>query len=173
MTTAFTNSLWLFLGIVAGSLIQLLLQYVERQRQASAALKVLQNEIIFNLRVADEFLQIVEDQIRPLQSGEIEPRDFYFPTHSFDYSALGPLNNSGFLHLLLGPDRMSRLLRFQGFFNNAHGSALSHQLISNANSGKGIQFLQNVVKSAKVHRSGLESVLNTRKKLMHLELADR
>ncbi|WP_425099636.1 hypothetical protein [Tropicibacter sp. S64] len=170
---AFANAFWVFVGVVAGALIQSALGFVERNRQGSSALQVLQIEAQFNL----EELQVFKDEIARqkvlLTAGEINSQQVFFPMASFDYSALGPVNNSGYLHLLLGSDLLKELLSFSKFFNNRNGEILHAQLQQEAAQNRSVHFLDRVEKRASELEQGLMRITQVSKRPLSLSVTSK
>ncbi|MDW3119116.1 MAG: hypothetical protein R8G60_16020 [Roseovarius pacificus] len=164
------NPFWLFLGVVAGALIQSLLHWLERHRQANAALKTLQVEIEYNLEKADAYICTIEKQKDLLVSNEVDAKKLFFPMFEFDYSALGPVNNSGYLHILLGAENLGPVLRFSGHFNNRNGELLYAALQQSASAGRTVTFLQEEIESAKRLRDQLKPILKAKKKTFRLNV---
>ncbi|WP_149779284.1 hypothetical protein [Roseovarius litoreus] len=165
-----SNPFWLFLGIVSGALIQYFLGWLERHRQARTALKVLQIEVRRNLELADLYIQHIVEQCQLVSAQEREANEVYFPTQSFDYSAMGPLNNSGYLHILLGPQVLSDLLRFNSHFNNRNADLLHDYLVQSARHGSATTFLQDEIKRAKDYRKSLVKLLAAKKRFLRFGL---
>ncbi|SLN39421.1 hypothetical protein ROG8370_01633 [Roseovarius gaetbuli] len=165
-----SNPFWLFLGVVAGALIQAILHWFERHRQANAALKVLQIEIKYNLEQASSYIDEINRQRELLYSGEISPEKAFFPMVGFDYSALGPINNSGYLHTLLGPESLGSVLRFSGHFNNRTGELLYSALQQEASAGRAVSFLLEEKVRAEKLRSRLVPIAKAKKKWFRLSI---
>ncbi|MDD9728502.1 hypothetical protein PVW46_01135 [Mameliella sp. AT18] len=169
----FQNAFWLFLGVVAGALIQHFLGFLSKHSQAENALKVLQSEITYNLREAQKFESELGQSTQRLSKGEISAVDVFFRMSGFDYSALSPLNSTGYLHILLGPDLMPSLLRFQGFFNDTHGQRLKELFHNEFNRGNGVKFLQDVEKHSRQLIEDIEKIQSSKKRWLRLELKQR
>lgn len=165
-----SNPFWLFLGIVAGALIQHVLGIFDRHRQARAALKVLQVEVKRNLEEASRYIAEIDRQLTLFSSGELDVDNIFFPMSAFDYSALGPLNNSGYLHLLLGSQALSDVLRFNGHFNNETGKMLHSVLQQRKSTSSAASFLQEEKGRAVDYRDKLETIMNARKEIFRLKL---
>lgn len=158
-----SNPFWLFLGVVAGALIQTILHWLERHGQASAALKVLQIEIRYNLEKAENYIREIERQKELVVSRELLAANVFFPMAEFDYSAMGPINNTGFLHILLGADSLGRVLRFSGHFNNRSGELLYAALKQSEAAGKSVKFLRDEIERAKELRRQLTPISKAKK----------
>ena len=158
-----SNPFWLFLGVVAGALIQTILHWLQRHRHASLALKVLQIEICYNLEKADKYILEMERQKELIVSKELPTDKVFFPMTEFNYSAMGPINNTGFLHILLGADRLGSVLGFNGHFNNQSGELLYAALKQSEAAGKSVQFLHDEIARAKELRRQLAPISNAKK----------
>jgi len=170
---AFSNAFWVFVGIVAGTVVQLFAQFLDRQRQAKAALQVLNAEINHNLKQVDAFMDSTRDQLEQLNADEVSPDQFIFWTETFDYSALGPLNNSGYLHILLGADLMSNLLRFTGFFNNDKSRSLHELLQKEYAKGNQTKYVQWVLSHSQNLANGLRIIQTKKKVFLRLRLTEK
>ena len=115
-TPAFSNAFWVFVGIVSGALIQHFLGYLQSRRQAKNAFKVMQIEIEYNLSEVDRFLEHLNWLKSRIQAGQIAEDELFLPMQKFDYSSIAPLANSGYFHILLGPENVRKYLEFNHFF---------------------------------------------------------
>ena len=83
-TVAFQNALWLFLGVVAGALIQHFLHRLNLRWQRNTAFAVLKSEIDLNL----DALAGLEDRVRYLKerisAGQIDPDELFISMGQFD-----------------------------------------------------------------------------------------
>jgi hypothetical protein len=166
-----SNPFWLFLGLLAGGLIQSLLHWIERHRQASNALAVLKIEIRYNLGQADGYIDTIKSQRERISSFEIAPGAVYFPMSNFDYTVLGSIAQTGFFHLLLGPENLERVIRFRRHFNNDTGGLLYSSFQQSATAGRAVSFLQEEEARAKDLRSDVEHLLVTKKRLFRFTVS--
>ncbi len=92
------EAFWVFVGIVAGALIQFLLQKLEKRSGAKNAFQVLKTEIDLNLDEVGRFKERIGGLKELIASQQIKPDDIRVFMGSFDYSAMGPLTNQGYFH---------------------------------------------------------------------------
>jgi hypothetical protein len=108
----FFNAVWLFLGIVAGAIVQHLMNALAYRRQARIALQVMQIEISYNISEVERFKKHLDWLRNRITASQIDEHDFFLPMQKFDYSSVGPLTNSGYFHVLLGPELVRNYLEF-------------------------------------------------------------
>ena len=161
-SSAFLNAFWIFIGIVAGAFIQHLLNRLTFRSQAKMALKVLQIEIAYNLSEVEAFEQHLRWLKDRISAGQISEDEMYFPMQRFDYSAIGPLMNAGYFHVLLGAARMKHYLEFNNFFRIVNGESLTMMLRTEHGRGKSLEMLEWVERRTKELKAGMADLEETR-----------
>ncbi|TDK41007.1 hypothetical protein [Antarcticimicrobium luteum] len=170
---AFQNGFWVFVGIVAGAFIQYFLGYLQGRKQAKNALKVMQIEIEYNLGEVKALLDHIEWMRSRISAGQILVGDLFFPMEKFDYSSIAPLANSGYFHILLGPERVKKYLEFNNFFRVENGSSLTSMLRTEHGAENSLNFLDNVKVRALELAKGLDQIANSRLTFVRLKLVPK
>ena len=142
------EAFWVFIGILAGALIQFFLQKLEKRSGAKAAFQVLKTEIDLNLKDVDKFKDNIQNLKHLISSAQIKPEEINIFMSGFDYSAMGPLTSQGYFHYLLGPKRASAYIEFMRFFNNANAQGLSGWVRDQHTQGHSISVLNGLVERA-------------------------
>ena len=169
---AVANGFWVFVGIVAGVVIQQLVNRSEKRKQAKAALQVMQTEIAYNKGEVAKLQARVSWLKHRIASSQIDEADLFLPMHTFDYSAVGPLTNSGYFHVLLGPRRVGNYLEFYHFFKIESGANLTTMLKADHAAGKSMAFLEWFERQAQELVSKLEPIEFARMSMFRMELVE-
>lgn len=141
-SSAFLNGFWLFVGIVAGALIQYFLGRLQIRYQAKNAFRVMRTEIELNLDAYARFKNQVSHLKDLLSSGQVVPDDLYLSMQEFDYSAVSPLVQQGYFHFMLGPEKAKHYFEFMRFFNNGNARVLTDILKREHERGKSIEAIR-------------------------------
>ncbi|MCB1370122.1 MAG: hypothetical protein H6896_12190 [Rhodovulum sp.] len=141
MAGAFWNAFWVFIGIVAGALIQYLFSMLNVRAARKTAAQVLTTEIQMNLSEASRFRERLEYLKDRIAAHQIKSEDIYVSMAEFDYSALNPLVASGYFHSALGPEKAKAYLEFLRFFNNGSCDVVNSMLRTEHDRGKSIEYL--------------------------------
>lgn len=148
----------MFLGVLAGALIQYWLSQIQfRKHQANARL-VLETEIDLNLIEANAIKARISFLKERVASGQIEQEELFFNMQAFDYSAIGPLVNSGHFHAMLGSEGVKKYLEFMRYFNNDNANNLNSMLHSEYEKNKSMAFLDWMLQRCDELSSGLLSL---------------
>jgi hypothetical protein len=169
-TAAFQNALWLFLGILAGAIIQHLLHRMNLRWQRNTAFDILKSEIDLNLDALMELERRAKYLKERIGAGQIDPNELFISMGQFDYSAVSPLVNQGFFHVLLGPTLVKKYFGFSRTFNNNTADAISSDLRLKHKEGKSLNFLDGLLLEIKRARSDLLSIRNARLPLLGFRL---
>jgi hypothetical protein len=108
-TSEFQTDFWLFLGVVAGALIQFFLGKLQARDATKRALAMMKIEVKHNILEANKLLAHIGWLKSRISGNQIETEQISFPMQSFDYSAIGPLNQYGYLHLLFGGEILPQI----------------------------------------------------------------
>lgn len=158
----FLNAFWVFIGIVAGALIQHYLGILNQKKQMQNALKALHTEIDMNLDAIQSFrtrLNYLRDRITAKQ---IEDSDIIISMHDFDYSILSPLVQSGHFHVLLGPTNAKSYFMFTRFFNNNHAAVINSTLKTEHTANKSLNFIDSLLTETSKYENTLRTLRNSR-----------
>jgi hypothetical protein len=147
-----------FVGVVAGALIQHFLNTLQTRRQAKNALAVMQIEIAYNRSEVESFRERLTWLKSRIASKQIADDDLFLPMQKFDYSSIGPLTNAGFFHVLLGPEKVRAYLEFYNFFRVENGAQLTAMLKTEHEAGKSMAFLEWVERRTDEVLSALEPI---------------
>lgn len=142
MFSGFWNAFWLFLGIVAGAMVQYALSRLQQRDARITAGQVLKTEIDINLKEAERFRARLRQIKGRIGAGQMEPRNLFVSMQGFDYSALNPLVSSGFFHSSLGPERAEAYLEFLRFFNNNNANIITDILREEHYKNTSVQYIQ-------------------------------
>jgi len=115
-----------FLGLVAGVLVQVLANEWQSFRHRSNAKAVLKCEIEMNLNEIAAFEQRQKRLRERAISGQLDDSDGY-DMSQFNYTALGPLIQSGHFHKMLGSESVKRYFSAARFFSNETAARLTHR----------------------------------------------
>lgn len=100
----FAGAFWVFVGIVAGALIQFGFHWLILRSQRANAKKLFLAEIELNSAALDAFEADVKRKKDKFVADQIDDMDFYFNCRDFNYRIVDPLINSGHFHAILGPN---------------------------------------------------------------------
>jgi hypothetical protein len=166
--SAFQNAFWIFLGIVAGAVIQHLLHRLNIRWQRNVAFRILKAEIELNLEALASLRARVGYLKDRISASQISENDLFISMEQFDYSALGPLIGQGFFHSMLGPDLMKKYFSFSRIFNNGYAETINSMIRLKHEEGKSLDYLDgvlaaitqaeqelNIIKSAKLPLFGV------------------
>ena len=147
-TAAFQNGFWLFVGVVSGAFVQYVLGAITARKQAKTALSVMKIELEHNLGKVDDFVEHVRGLKQRVSAGQIPVDDVYFPLFRFDCSSVGPLSQTGYFHIFLGPKLLHSYLEFIRFFRDDNGRFLKQKFVSEHDAGRSLDFLDWVERRA-------------------------
>lgn len=138
----FLAGFWVFIGIVAGAIIQYVLGKVQQREIRKAALQMLKTEILINLDACNSLrgrLNYLKDQIGAQQVSDAE---LYISMQDFDYSSIAPLVNNGLMHTILGPHITQKYFSISRRYNNNSAVISSNMLKSEHSQGKSLAFIK-------------------------------
>ena len=138
---AFQNAFWVFVGIVAGSLIQFLFHYLVLRSQKANARRLLGAEVSLNRVELEAFEKQVERKKGKFSSGQADDFDFLFDMSGFNYRMVDPLINSGHFHDILGPEGVKMYFRFMNDLNVNAAGHLNTILTEKHHDNSSISFL--------------------------------
>ena len=133
----------------------------------------MQIEIEYNLGEVRALLDHIEWMRSRISAGQILEQELSVPMARFDYSSIAPLANSGYFHILLGPDRVKKYLEFNNFFRVENGANLTSMLRTEHGAGNSLNFLDTVKGRALELAKGLEQISNSRLTLIRLKLTPK
>ena len=138
---AFQNAFWVFVGIVAGAIIQYILAAQSMREHRANARRVLETEVALNLSEAEHFKKRLSYIKERLAAGQISDSDLFVTMHGFDYSAITPIVNSGHFHTMLSAEGVRRYLQFMRFFNNENAKWINSMFSTEHGRGKSMDFI--------------------------------
>lgn len=141
MSAAFWNAFWLFLGIVAGALVQFLLNWIVQYRQRVVAKNLLKVEIAINRAELKRLREFLLRRKERFVAQQVVESDFFIDMSGFNYRMMDPLINTGLFHAMLGSDGVSRYFRFANELNVQGASNLTSMLRKESEAGKSLEFL--------------------------------
>ena len=150
----FWNAFWVFIGIVAGALIQYGFYWLTQRSQQSNAKKIFLAEIIIN-RI--ELENVKKDIIRKKErfaARQIEESDFFFDFRGFNYRIVDPLINSGHFHKFMGPEGVAKYFKFMNELNYVTAERLQLELKAKHEIGKSLDYLDKLIDTDLVRWSG-------------------
>lgn len=101
--SAFANAFWVFVGIVAGALIQHGLKWLVQRTQRENAKRVFRVETSINRNVLEILSESLKRKKERFVAGQQTDQDFFIDMSGFNYRIVDPLINAGYFHDLLGP----------------------------------------------------------------------
>ncbi|MEI4263652.1 hypothetical protein [Roseovarius sp. D0-M9] len=116
-STAFQQSFWLFLGVVAGALIQFLFHYIISRSQRGKAKKLFLVEIEINAEVLKTLEAEILRKKSRFVSGQQNEYDFNFDFSDFNYRMVDPLINTGHFHQIVGAVGVKSYFTFMNNLN--------------------------------------------------------
>ncbi|OOY21690.1 hypothetical protein BMI86_03795 [Thioclava sp. DLFJ5-1] len=158
MEQAFWNAFWLFLGIVAGALVQHALNALVKHSQRKNAIAVLKTEITINLQALEDFKKRISGLRELISAQQIDEQDLFVSTAEFDYSLVSPLVNSGHFHAELGPEFVKAYFSFMRFFNNENAKLLNSMLRTEHEKGSSLKYLDWLFKRSSELGNALQSL---------------
>lgn len=138
---AFANAFWVFVGIVAGAVIQHLLGLVTIRKQKSNAKRLFRVETAINRSALDSLKNSVVKKKERFVSGQQTDQDFFIDMSSFNYRIVDPLINAGYFHEFLGPEGVARYFRYANELNVNNAQNLVGILRQEAEAGRSLNFL--------------------------------
>lgn len=138
---AFANAFWVFVGVVAGALIQYLLGWLTQRSQKRNAMKALLTEISINRKEVAEFINRLWYLRERVSANQISDADLFISMQGFDYSIVNPLVNSGHFHVLLGHKDVKNYFEFMKFFNNQNADLINSMLRTEHEKAKSLDYL--------------------------------
>lgn len=141
MSSMFWNALWLFLGVVAGALVQFVLGWITQRRQRAAARKLLRVETAINRSELERLAEFLKRKKERFVAGQIEEGDFFMDMSGFNYRIMDPLINTGYFHEMLGPDGVARYFRFANELNVRNAVNIAEMLKLEAGQNRSLKLL--------------------------------
>ena len=141
MSQFFFNALWLFLGIVAGSLVQYFLNWLTLTKQRSNAKRIFAIETALNRSELNKLKQAIQRKKERFIAAQVLDHDYFLDMSGFNYRIVDPLINSGHFHEMLGPDGVARYMRYANELNVGNANNLINLLRSEDEAGRSLAFL--------------------------------
>ena len=111
------NAFWVFVGIVAGSLIQFVLHFLILRSQRNKAARLFAAEIEIN----EGALALVESSLKRKKerfaANQQTDGDFWFDYSTFNYRMVDPLINTGHFHDIFGSKGVKLYFQFMNDLN--------------------------------------------------------
>jgi hypothetical protein len=111
------NAFWVFVGIVAGSIIQFLFHYIILRSQRKNAKQLFRAEIEINEGALAQVEAAIRKKKERFSAHQQTESDYWFDFKSFNYRMVDPLINSGHFHAILGPEGVKRYFEFMNELN--------------------------------------------------------
>lgn len=137
-----SQAFWVFVGVVAGALIQFILHNLILLQQRKNAKKLFRIEIEINEGELDRLSQDIDRKMNRFASHQKDEVDYTFDMSSFNYRMLDPLINTGHFHALLGRDGVSEYFRFANELNVGAARNLEILFRERDEEGSSIRFLE-------------------------------
>lgn len=141
-SSEFVTAFWIFVGIVAGALVQHFLNRLTQIRQSKNAFAVLKTEVDLNLDELGRFRDLLASLREGISAQQVSEDNIFITMQGFDYSAVAPLVNQGYFHFMLGPESAKKYFEFMRFFNNNHAQALTNLLKQEHLKGSSLNCIQ-------------------------------
>lgn len=138
---AFSNAFWVFVGVVAGALIQHFLGWIQLRKQRSNAKRLFKVETTINRNALDALAEALKRKKERFVAGQQGEADYYIDMSAFNYRIVDPLINAGHFHDLLGPEGVQRYFRYAGELNTGNAQSLISLLRQEADAGKSLAML--------------------------------
>lgn len=111
-----------FLGLVAGVVVQVAAQWVDRWRNQGYAKRLLKVEIELNLDILSD-LQKEIVRIKDLAAAQgLGEHDHYVNMRLFSYNAATALINHGWFHRILNKQSIRSIYEFMSFYNQENAN---------------------------------------------------
>ena len=114
---ALENAFWVFVGIVAGAVIQFGLYWLIQRSQRANAKKVFLAEISLNRIELEKVIKDIERKKTRFLTKEETESDFWFDLSGFNYRIVDPLINSGQFHSIMWHEGVKKYFSFMGDLN--------------------------------------------------------
>ena len=141
MSEMFFNSLWLFLGVVAGAAIQFTLNWIVLRQQRSTAKRLFRVETAINREELRKLSKDLKRKKERFVARQVSDGDFFIDMSGFNYRIIDPLVNTGHFHSLLGPDGVAQYFRFANELNIERASWMMDALRAQHEAGQSLGFL--------------------------------
>lgn len=153
--TAFMSGFWVFVGIVAGVVVQIGANLWMARRQKANAKDVLRCELEMNLAEIEKLRERLGKLKQRVTSNQLEGTEF-IDMLAFDYSALQPLVQAGYFHKLLGSEGVKDYFTAMKFFNNETAQFLTQRLWAEHDQNKSVVYIQWLEEQIKRHETELK-----------------
>jgi hypothetical protein len=138
---AFANAFWVFVGVVAGALVQYFLGWLMLRSQRKNAMKALETEISLNLKQIEVFRERINYLRERISASQITDDDLFVSMQGFDYSIVNPLVQAGYFHVMLGHTKVEHYFEFMRFFNNQNAQLVNSMLRTEHKKAKSLNYL--------------------------------
>ena len=156
---AFANAFWVFVGVVAGALVQYLLNWLTQRSQRKNAMKALHTEISLNLKQVEVFRGRIAYLRERISAHQIADDDLFVTMQGFDYSIVNPLVQAGYFHVMLGHTKVEQYFEFMRFLNNQNADFVNSMLRTEHGKAKSLDYLTWLEGKTNTLVSGLNNVL--------------
>ncbi len=135
------NAVWLFLGIVAGSLIQYFLNWLTFRKHRANAKRIFAVETAINRTELNKLKREIQRKKERFTAGQILDHDYFLDMSGFNYRIVDPLINTGHFHEILGPEGVARYMKYANELNVGHANNLINMLRTEDEAGRSLAFL--------------------------------
>ena len=135
------NAFWVFVGIVAGSLIQFVLHFLILRSQRNKAARLFAAEIEINegaLALVESSLKRKKERFAANQQTDV---DFWFDYSTFNYRMVDPLINTGHFHDIFGSEGVKLYFEFMNELNVDAANRAEQLLRGDAERGQSLACL--------------------------------
>lgn len=139
--TAFANAFWVFIGIVAGALIQHGLNWLTQRKQRENAKRLFRVETSINRSALQSLAENLRRKKERFVAGQQVDQDFFIDMSAFNYRLVDPLINSGHFHEFLGAEGVKRYFQYAGELNINNAQNLIAMLRQEAEAGRSLNML--------------------------------
>ena len=137
----FWNAFWVFIGIVAGAIIQFGFHSLIKRSQKGNAKKLLLVEIEINRKELGNLKAELTRKKDLFASIQFQEGDFGFNFASFNYRMMDPLINSGYFHIILDADGVKKYFQFVNDLNVNNSKTFEIMLREHHGDGSSVKFL--------------------------------
>lgn len=151
------TGLGVFIGLVAGVIVQLVANQFTLRTQRKNAVSVFVTEAQLNLGAVENLLQQMQNMRERISANQANQTQLWISFEEFDFSATGPLNQTGHLHTMLGADGLKDHLKVLRFFNNQKAAQFSQMLQDEHKAGTSLSFLDWLTQKINEHKGFIEN----------------
>lgn len=157
-----SQALWVFIGIVAGALIQFLLGQLQFWMFRRNAKKLFRVETEINRSELSKLKLDIERKKQRFVANQQTSDDYFFDLSDFNYRIIDPLINSGQFHAILGPEAVANYFRFLNALRSDRAVNWQNALRQQHEHGKSLQFFDWLLETKMKEWEGFLSTVEDR-----------